>query len=155
MSRRPRVSTVLVGLVLTMAMTVAGSVGIPASAIATEPAPVLAISNASPRAGEVVTISNTGTCAFGSCTDNLKWFPIPMAGSHLGTQIGTVQFPATVAYSWASPGDKTIILTSTDGQSRLCCSGSTSMTITVLPAIPASPASDRTVKEPDNPSTAE
>ena len=136
---RPLVS----GLIITALMVAASGlpeVVAPAWAAAAKPAPVLAISNTSPRVGEVVTISNTGTCDFGSCNDNLKWFPIPMAGSHFGTQIGTFMFPATaVPYSWGSPGYKQIILTSSDGQSRLCCSGSTSFVITVLPTTPAAP----------------
>jgi len=113
---------------------------VPASAVVAKPAPVLTISNASPRVGEVVTLSNTGTCPFGNCNDNLKWFPVPMAGSHFGTQIATVRGPATaVPYSWSSPGNKQIILTSNDGQSRLCCSGTASIVITVLPSLTPPP----------------
>lgn len=155
MPRRPHIATALV-LVAAAGLASSALAGVPASAAVPEPAPVLAVSNLSPRVGEVVTISNAGTCPFGSCSDNLKWFPVPMAGPHLGTQIGTFRFPATsVAYSWSSAGDKNIVLTSTDGQSRLCCSASTSMVITVRPRVrPAISVSDVVVTEANSPSTA-
>lgn len=134
--RAPRA---LVGLLVAAALAIlalgpehAGAPAV-ASAAAGAPAPALAISNSAPRVGEVVTISNTGTCAFGGCTDNLKWFAVPAAGSHFGTQIATTAFPArSVAYAWDSPGTKSIVLTSRDAQSRLCCEGTATLNVTVL-----------------------